>query len=602
MPELIFSIIISILYTISCIFLGLFILKYIKNDDPFHYKLVNAFIIGLGIFTFVFIFIGLLHLFSYSIIFTIILLILSSGLYIFRSNFKNIELTPIYNWFKTSIILKILFTILLLITGIRAVIFQPLGDSAAYYMVLPKLIASLQYITPLPGYELFGQTSLFNELHYAALISLGGTFTAKFFIWIVFLSAIILLFQIGDRIGIKLYGKYILLTLLLTSFAFTDLIFGATVDWFAAAFGLAAFIWTLKSSYQNQKTPLVLAGFLSGLAVIGKISYIYTFLPGILILIYWTHLSKITISRKSLNLFKEQLKPMIKTGLIFGCGILIPVIMNVLKNYILFHQPLAPFISSDSTGLNQIWYTPENALWITITYPFALVFGTYPMQGGTLSPLFLAFLPFILLIPDKKPEFNKIMICSILGIIISIIITPYIFAPRYLMVPLLLLMVIIAISTEYILNHNSTISIIILIFIIAITFITLLSSLSVISSTINNGECIMIGPICNASQIINTQASNNDRVTLLGSYSYWLNNNFIVNLSSTMTRKDLQKFTSSYDRIKYLYDKNFTYIYFDGNYGYKPDDFINNTQDITTIKIFEEGKAVIIKIHPTATF
>jgi len=595
--ELIISLIIPILYTLSCIFLGLPVLKYVKNNDPLHYKLANAFIIGLGIFTFILLFIGILHLFSYFIIFTIILLILLSELYIFRSNLKNVTLTPLYNWFKTSFVFKILFVLLILITGIRAIIFQPLGDSAAYYMVLPKLIASVQYIKPLSGYELFGQTSLFNELHYAALISLGGTFAAKFFIWIIFISAIIILFQIGDRIGIKLYGKYILLAIILTSLAFTDLVFEATIDWFATAFGVAAFLWALKFSYQNQNASLILAGFLSGLAVIGKISYIYTFLPGVLILIYWQYLSKITPSRENLNLFKEQIIPIIKTGIIFGCGILIPVIINVIKNYILFHQPLAPFISSDSTGLNQIWYTPENALWIIITYPFALVFGTYPMQGGTLSPLFLAFLPLILLIPDKKPEFNKIMFCSIACIFISIIVTPYIFAPRYLMVPLLLLMVIIAISTEHILHNTNILSTLIIIFTISVILITLLSSVSVISSTIDNGECAMVGPICNASQIINNQASNDDRIALLGSYSYWLKDNLIVNLSSAMDRK-LLSLQSPYDCIKYLYNKNFTYIFFDGNYGYKPDDFINNTQNITTIKIFEENKAIVLKIQP----
>lgn len=597
MLELILPVIISLIYTMSCIFLGLIISRYIKYNPD----LPGAFLIGLGSFTFVLLCIGFLHLFSFIILISIIYLIILLGI---RKLYQNFSKNTIYNYFKISPIFKIIFGILLLITGIRALIFQPLGDSAAYYMVLPKLIAASHQIMLMPGYESFGQLSFFNELHYAALISLGGVYAAKFFIWIVFLVAIMILFQIGNKIKTGLYGKYIILAILITSFAFTDLIFTATVDWFAAAFGLAACYQALKFSEKEEILPLILAGFFSGLAVIGKISYAYTFLPGILVLLYWHYLSKISLSW---NIIKEHIRSVIKTGIIFCCGGFIPVSANMIKNYLLFNQPFIPFILTGyETGLSQIWYTAENALWIIITYPFALVFGTYPMQGGTISPLFLAFLPLVFLLPAsiRQTNFNKIAICSLICIIMSIVVTPYIFAPRYLMVPLLLSIVIVATATGYFISQHSLLSALIILFTIIVLAITLFSSLTSISSTVEHGECAVIGPICNASHIINKQASNDNRICLLGYYSYWLKDNLIVNLSSRQERDYVQFISKSPDeRAEYLYNRNFTYIFSDGSFKNVSQDFTTqHSQNITTTKIFEEQNVIVFKINkPTTT-
>ena len=600
MLDLIIPVIISLIYTMSCIFLGLIISRYIKYNPD----LPGAFLIGLGSFTLILLSIGFLHQFSSGILTSIICCIIVSGIYLIQSDLKTIQRSW-YDWFKHSLLIKIVAGIVVLIIGIRALIFQPLGDSAAYYMVLPKLIAASHQIMLMPGCESFGQISFFNELHYAALISLGGVYAAKFFIWIVFLVAVLILFQISDAIKTGLYGKYIIFAIVITSSAFTDLIFTATVDWFAAAFGLAACYQALKFSESEKNLPLILAGFFSGLAIIGKISYAYTFLPGILILLYWHYLSKISFSW---NIIKENTKAVIKTGIIFGFGSFIPILANMIKNYLLFNQPLVPFIITGyQTGLNQVWYTPGNALWIIATYPFALVFGTYPMQGGTISPLFLAFLPLIFLLPAsvRNINFNKIAICSLICISMSIIVTPYIFAPRYLMVPLLLSIVIIATAAGYYLSTHSLLSLLIILFTIMVITITLINSTISISSTIKYGECanIKVGPICNASQVINDQASNDDRVLMLGYYTYWLQDNLIVNLSSRPEREYIQcMFNSPDGRVQYLYSKNFTYIFSDGSFKNVSQDFTTQNSTITTTKIFEERNVVVFRINkPTTT-
>lgn len=595
------DILIPIFYIIPCILLGLLVLKYIfkitiNEQYPIYFTLSNAFLLGLGILTYILLCIGLLHIFSSLSLIIILIAIILLGIYLLKSDLiliKNQLLQPIkltYSNHPSLYIIMFITTLITLITiEIRSIIFQPLGDSTAYYLILPKLIASSQYITELPGYEIMSRMSLFSEMHYAALISLGSILSAKIFIGIVFISALFILFQIGNKIKLNIFGKYLLIAILITSFTFTDLIFGATVDWFAAAFGLVAFYWALEFSDTENTLILVLVGLFSGFAVLGKLSYAYTFIPCIILLIFWKYLPNLLQSPKSI----------IKISIFFIIGVLIPISLNILKNFILFNQPFAPFFSPPeySSSLYQIWYTPENAYWIIMTYPFSLTFGTYPMQGGTLSPLFLAFLPIIMLIKNipEKPNFIKILTCSVIGIIISIIVTPYIFSPRYLMIPLLLLILIISKSTEYYISTHKIIKKIVVIFTIFVLLITLFSSLQTISSTIKQGECKIIGPICNGSQTLNSNADGNDKIYMLGYYSYWINESLLSNLSNTSERNYLEKtLTTPNDRIIYLQNNNYKYIFSDGS-------FSNATQNYLVINeseiIFSDNKVLIFKLN-----
>lgn len=619
MLEIIISIAICLLYAISCTFLGLIVLKLFKKNIqdhdlyPAYFRLANAFLTGLGILTFILLFLGLSKIFSQPILIALLFLILISGIYFLmpdlRKFFSDIV---VFTYPQKPLLHKIVFAltiVLLFIEGIRSLIFQPLGDAAAYYMVLPKLIASSQHITLLPAYEAFIQISLFGELHYAALISLGTPLAAKLFVWFIFLNAVLVLFQIGKKVGLGLYGKCFLLAILLTSSALTGIIFGGTVDWFAAAFGLAAFFWALEFSQNDRNSFLIFAGFFSGIAIIAKISYIYTFLPGVMILIYWQYISKFSLSVKTLNILnKQNIRSIVKTGVIFGCSVFIVVFFNMIKNYFLFNQPFAPFISTSyPTGLSQIWYTQENALWIILTYPFALVFGQYPMQGGNISPLFLALVPLIFLITTntsiEKSNFNKIAFCSILCIIISIIVTPFIFAPRYLLVPLILIMLIPAKTAEYFIidsSKNPVIAKLILLFTILLLLATLVNSTYDVYSTLKQGECNTVGPICHASQVINNLTDNDDRIYFLGYYSYWLNDNLLTNLSTTKEREYVQKtLQSPDDRVEYLHNKKFQYIFSDGSFANVSQNYSteNNSQNLKMSRIFEEGTVIVFKIN-----
>jgi hypothetical protein len=132
------------------------------------------------------------------------------------------------------------------------------------------------------------------------------------------------------------------------------------------------------------------------------------------------------------------------------------VLPLVIKNAMLFGEPLAPFVmlhSASSGILEQSWYTPENTRWIVETYPLALVFGSYPMQHGTLSFLWLALLPLVLCLlttwrAGHYSQLTVLTIAALCGLAAWLAIKASVFAPRYILPCLLMFYPIVAAGAE----------------------------------------------------------------------------------------------------------------------------------------------------------
>jgi hypothetical protein len=148
-------------------------------------------------------------------------------------------------------------------------------------------------------------------------------------------------------------------------------------------------------------------------------------------------------------------------------------------------------------------------------------------------------------------------------------------------------------------SKNRIISTLILLFTILILLAALFSSTFSIYSTLKQGECNTVGPICHASYVINEQANNDDRIYFLGYYSYWLDDNLILNLSTLKERDYVQKtIQSPEDRVEYLHNNKFKYIFSDGSFPNVSQNYRtgNNSQNAKINKIFEEGKVVVFEI------
>src|SRR5262249_47769207 len=118
---------------------------------------------------------------------------------------------------------------------------------------------------------------------------------------------------------------------------------------------------------------------------------------------------------------------------------------QMLKNAVVFGEPLAPFVSLSGPNrvTEQNWFGPAATRYIVLTYPFSLVYGKYPMMGGGVSPLVLMFLPLALLLPRpaswSRSRLLQMSLIGLVGVVVWVIVRPSILAPRYIFPPLMLL-------------------------------------------------------------------------------------------------------------------------------------------------------------------
>ena len=448
------------------------------------------------------------------------------------------------------------------------------SDSALFYMVLPKTIAASHRLVPLQGLEIFSQIGLQGELHYAALMSLGSAQTAKFFMWFVSVMIAMMLLTMGSLIGLEMRGKLIALALLFTSSGFTKVITDGKVDLVGAAMGVAAFYWALQTGGQQKKLALRLTGLFTGFAIIAKASYLAVLLPGVVFIVMGQHI--FTPFEKSLN---KTIKSLVWKFFSLGFWMILPVIPNLIKNGLLFGEPLAPFVTfgKQQSWLLQIWFTPEVTQRIVLTYPFALVFGRYWAQHGTMSSLILAFVPLAFILPRPRSlinsKFIQITLAAIGGVMIWVILRPSILAPRYILAPLFIFIILAARGSEHVSQVEKkprwlTTGILICL------FITLLSVLyqgrfAKINTSINSlrhitgnlSECDITGQNCRVSEIVNQDAALGDRVYMGTVFSYWLRPDLLQCMSGSeewIARRTHLK--TPEEQWTYLYEQGFRYV------------------------------------------
>jgi hypothetical protein len=569
-------------YVIACLCLGSLLTRLlaVKSDRLANTSalavLATAFLLGQGVLANVWLLLALPGWFSPQIVAGLLAFCVLGGVAFawptvlrcvcqLRSGLSSLRTEPL-PWR----ILAFLTLLLLLLEGGGSLLRPPRGDAVAFYMALPKVMAASHRLVPLPGYEASTQIGLQGEMQFAALMSLGSAQAAKLFVWPTSLAVAVMLLAIGSKVGLGSRGKWIALVVLITSTAFTNVTTDGKVDLFAAAMGMAAFYWALQTGGRQSALALRLTGLFTGLAVIAKFSYLAPLLPGILLLVVWQHIlpseersgsdSSISLARATVSL---------------GIWMVLPAIPHLLKNGILFGEPLAPFVSSGGQSwLPQTWYTPEFTRHIVLTYPLALVFGRYPMQHGNLSPLILAFAPLAFLLPRPRSiagsRLVQITLAAVLGVIIFVIFRPAVLAPRFILAPLLMFIPFVARSAEYVAEMETkprwlTAGILICLFItLPTTSLQLrrlpLDALEYVAGPVS--DCDLAGPICRASGIVNQQGALGDRVYLGTFYRYWLRPDLLQCINGTGDG-GISSLQTPEARWTALYERGFRYLIMD---------------------------------------
>ncbi len=356
-------------------------------------------------------------------------------------------------WSQQRVILRLIISACVfafILFGIGAFLSPPVDDAEAFYMVYPKIIAASERIIPMPTYWSFSQIGLIGEMHFAALMQLSGVHAAKFFVWPISVAAAIMLMGVAAESGVGRIGQWFAVIILLTSSAFTKHISDGKVDLFATALGIAAFYWALKASeHAGRKSVLAITGLCTGFAVVAKLPYLVGVVPGIFLLVMGRH------DIRDVQAKRQALFSMCSVAAQLALWITIAVIPHMIKNGILFGAPLTPLIGpSELTNLTkQEWFSPETTRRIVLTYPYALVFGSYYMQEGRLSFLLLVFLLLALGLPRAKrllySSLTQITMVALLGTAIWVVLKPSVLAPRYVLATLLMFIPLAARAAEY---------------------------------------------------------------------------------------------------------------------------------------------------------
>ncbi len=455
---------------------------------------------------------------------------------------------------------------------LTALITPPIGDAEAFYINYARLISETGKLTAMPaGFTFFSTISLPGELHFAALMTIGDLGAAKLFAIPVAFASAVFLSRICSICGGGPTSRLVLAVILLSSSTFMFYAIDGKVDLFAAAFGLAAVYWALLATLEKRHARmLVWVGLMSGAATVSKFSYLPTLVPTLFVLLIWRNLDGRhgTLSRASVVTGMEILRTSVWATL--------PWVPHLVKNAAVFGAPLAPFIGGPQDGawLNQVWFAPDVTNWILATYPFALVFGRYPMMGGSLSFVMLAFAPFIWLVWKELGEgrqlLRRLAYAGFAGLVIWVALRPSIIAPRYFLATVLLFVPVLAVATEHFLRRFSAYGVL-RFGVICVMWAALAGSSWHVLPTLRAlpayavgtlDQCAMASDYCAPQRLLAEKGTPQDRVFVAGYYTYWLRTDQLLCGPNLDEAKSVHEANAPVNRLQAL---GFRYLVADGS-------------------------------------
>lgn len=572
---------IMVIYVLGCCLFGLLLIHPIVKRNNLYFSIdwyaiiASAFLLGQAIIANVWLLMGVAGIFSPVVITITFMGIAGVSLFFLRHERTGL-LAPVVStigrfrglswyWQGLGLLMVILF---FLNFGIKAIVSPPLGDAEAFYMVLPKIMAASHRLVPQPNYYSFTQIGLSAEMHFAALMSLASPHAAKLFVWVTAIALSGMLIAINTEIGNSRIGKIVTVVLLFSSTTVTSYIYDGKVDIFGCAFGLAAYYWALQTDRIPGKAPYLLTGLFTGFAVIAKISNIPVLVPGIVILIVWNNFTR----KVSL---KERYMSTTKWLCIFGLITVCAIIPHLIKNYVLFGEPFAPFLFLKSAGeywTEQSWFSKETTRYIIMTYPIALLYGQYDMQGGNISFLLLAFLPLIFVLPKNtyyaaKP-FRQVTVIALVGLVLWIFLRPSVLAPRYILATLLLFIPLVACGVERLFSEQA-VHLKLLRWAVFLSMLIVVGSMLPIRGTYFNFKQLTQHFFSRQSdyspgksfEVINSLAQPGERVFFVGYYGYFLSPEVLQCINGP---NDNNLFPTKQENARFnwadLFDRGFKYL------------------------------------------
>ena len=319
---------------------------------------------------------------------------------------------------------------------------MPAGDARAFYLTISKTTAQARQLLPLPVFETFtASVGLYAETLIAALIRLGLPYhLTRLNSWINYLPTLILVWGLARMVGLSRRAQLLAVCVALTSSSAMVLGADGKTDLYAVGPAIASCVIGLAAWQPHSgRSAYFLAGLLCGYAIVLQNSLLLVLLPTLVILIKWPQWTDLatrqggTLTPKVAAFTRRDT---LDLGLV-GLGLMLMLAPHIAKN-LLLGGPVFGLGVADTTS-----YSAATIGRLVLTYPLALTYGRYWAQYGHLSPLVLAFLPLLLLLPRpaswRNSALGAITVATAAGLVLWMALMPAVFMPRYILAALLLL-------------------------------------------------------------------------------------------------------------------------------------------------------------------
>lgn len=210
-----------------------------------------------------------------------------------------------------------------------------------------------------------------------------------------------------------------------------------------------------------------------------------------------------------------------------------------------------------------------------MTFPFTLVFGRYPGQGGNVSFLWTAWLPLALFLPRPRSWSQSVMFrifaAGAAGILIWLFLRPSFIAPRYWLATLLLLIPLAAKGAEHVIESEGrpkwlTAGVILTLALAsAMMFVRYIPPLVEGFSDMRRGSdsCPSSSLSCTTLLAVNRAAGLGARVYFEGYYGYYLRPDLLQCRNNTQDEKILKPLQIKNFEPEAFFQRGFEYLILD---------------------------------------
>ncbi len=475
-------------------------------------------------------------------------------------------------------------------------------DAVAEYFSHAKIMAATHLPVFLYPKDLFVVSSFHPGILFTIQIQLFGDQSARMLSWLNGAAILILLWALGERLGLSSRARLYALMLLVTSTAFLDLLGDGKVELISTAPILAAvymFVARNRAGTATQdKSCATLAGFLLGFAIISRPYNVFLVpLFVVLFLLFDAIFSRPLSSSFHPDRFARRLPPsplspspfplsrlflspsrfLLSAFITFLLGL-----FHLWQNALWLGSPLAPltYARELNSDLWQWQFDPARLPLMKWLYPLTLTFFNTPQSLGNLSPFFAGFLPFLLLPAVRRglslfPRRRALLIATLLTLLIWVTFFFTVVEIRYVWFLWILLFLPAAQVIESALEHSGRLVQPLLRPLMALLLMWLgLRTLAIAVDTYSpidaagQAHCYDI-PFCTFFQLVNETAAPGGRILALNAYRYYLRPDLFACSSRAEEYPALERLArqNSPDFWAEAYRQGFRYVIFEKNFA-----------------------------------